>query len=210
MARRHRRPAPPRPPGGRRRARVQSGPRRPHSRIPPADYLRPGGTRTRACTHWRHPGSHGRREPTGRARIRARRHGRRTRPDERAVVLDVPAPGTPPTARRTVATRSTTSAPSPSRPANLGEAADGVWASPAANCSPTQARRARAREVAARLPGAAEMLSLPPKESRPRHESLAPSWCPAWTPLDLLPAGSPILASDPERNPCSRCRPRRH
>jgi len=83
----------------------------------------------------------------------------------------------------------------------LGEAADGVWAVPCRELLLTQAVRARAREAADRLPGAAEMLSLAAEGiAAPGIESLAPILVSGMDSLlDLLPAGSPILASDPER-----------
>ena len=83
----------------------------------------------------------------------------------------------------------------------LGEAADGVWAVPCRELLLTQAVRARAREAAARLPGAAEMLSLAAEGiAAPGIESLAPILVSGMDSLlDLLPAGSAVLASDPER-----------
>ena len=83
----------------------------------------------------------------------------------------------------------------------LGEAADGLWAVPCRELLLTQAVRARAREAADRLPGAAEMLSLAAEGiAAPGIESLAPILVGGMESLlDLLPAGSPILASDPER-----------
>ena len=83
----------------------------------------------------------------------------------------------------------------------LGEATDGVWAVPCRELLLTQAVRARAREAADRLPGAAEMLSLAAEGiAAPGIESLAPILVSGMDSLlDLLPAGSPILASDPER-----------
>ena len=61
--------------------------------------------------------------------------------------------------------------------------------------------RARAREAADRLPGAAEMLTLAAEGiAAPGIESLAPILVSGMQSLlDLLPAGSPILASDPEQ-----------
>ena len=83
----------------------------------------------------------------------------------------------------------------------LGEAADGLWAVPCRELLLTQAVRARAREATDRLPGAAEMLSLAAEGiAAPGIESLAPILVGGMESLlDLLPAGSPILASDPER-----------
>ena len=83
----------------------------------------------------------------------------------------------------------------------LGEATDGVWAVPCRELLLTQAVRARAREAADRLPGAAEMLTLAAEGiAAPGIESLAPILVRDMESLlDLLPAGSPILASDPER-----------
>ena len=57
----------------------------------------------------------------------------------------------------------------------LGEAADGLWAVPCRELLLTQAVRARAREAADRLPGAAEMLTLAAEGiAAPGIESLAP------------------------------------
>ena len=83
----------------------------------------------------------------------------------------------------------------------LGEATDGVWAVPCRELLLTQAVRARAREAADRLPGAAEMLSLAAEGiAAPGIESLAPILVGGMESLlDLLPASAPILASDPER-----------
>ena len=83
----------------------------------------------------------------------------------------------------------------------LGEATDGLWAVPCRELLLTQAVRARAREAADRLPGAAEMLSLAAEGiAAPGIESLAPILVGGMESLlDLLPASAPILASDPER-----------
>ena len=83
----------------------------------------------------------------------------------------------------------------------LGEATNGLWAVPCRELLLTQAVRARAREAADRLPGAAEMLTLAAEGiAAPGIESLAPILVSGMQSLlDLLPAGSPIFASDPER-----------
>ena len=80
----------------------------------------------------------------------------------------------------------------------LGEATDGLWAVPCRELLLTQAVRARAREAADRLPGAAEMLTLAAEGiAAPGIESLAPILVSGMQSLlDLLPAGSPIFASD--------------
>ena len=83
----------------------------------------------------------------------------------------------------------------------LGEAGDGLWAVPCRELLLTQAVRARAREAASRLPGAAEMLSLAAEGiAAPGIESLAPILVGGMESLlDLLPPACPIVASEPER-----------
>ena len=83
----------------------------------------------------------------------------------------------------------------------LGEAGDGLWAVPCRELLLTQAVRARAREAASRLPGAAEMLSLAAEGiASPGIESLAPILVGGMESLlDLLPPACPIVASEPER-----------
>ncbi len=83
----------------------------------------------------------------------------------------------------------------------LGVLEDGLWATACRELLLTRAVRVRARELVADLPGAAEMLSLASEGiPAPGIESLAPVLAPGMDRLlDLLPASSPILASDPER-----------
>ena len=83
----------------------------------------------------------------------------------------------------------------------LGALAEGLWATACRELLLTRAVRARARELARELPGAAEMLALASEGiPAPGIESLAPVLSKGMDRLlDLLPAGSPILASDPER-----------
>ncbi|WP_455134816.1 transcription-repair coupling factor [Schaalia cardiffensis] len=83
----------------------------------------------------------------------------------------------------------------------LGALDDGLWATACRELLLTRAVRARARELAAELPGAAEMLALASEGiPAPGIESLAPVLSSGMERLlDLLPAGSPIICSDPER-----------
>lgn len=78
---------------------------------------------------------------------------------------------------------------------------DGVWAPACRELLLTEAVRDRARELAQELPGAAEILSLAAEGIRaPGIESLAPVLASGMERLiDLLPASSPIIASEPER-----------
>ena len=83
----------------------------------------------------------------------------------------------------------------------LGAAPHGLWAVPCRELLLSAPVRARAREAADRLPGAAEMLSLAAEGiPAPGIESLAPVLASGMDRLvDLLPPGTPVLASDPER-----------
>ena len=83
----------------------------------------------------------------------------------------------------------------------LGDAPHGLWAVPCRELLLSARVRARAREAADRLPGAAEMLSLAAEGiPAPGIESLAPVLASGMDRLvDLLPPGTPVLASDPER-----------
>ncbi len=83
----------------------------------------------------------------------------------------------------------------------LGEAPDGLWATACRELLLNRAVRARARELATKLPGTAEMLALASEGiAAPGIESLAPVLTSGMDRLlDLLPADSPIIACDPER-----------
>ena len=79
----------------------------------------------------------------------------------------------------------------------LGEATDGLWAVPCRELLLTQAVRARAREAADRLPGAAEMLTLAAEGiAAPGIESLAPILVSGMESLPDLPPADLASAID--------------
>ena len=83
----------------------------------------------------------------------------------------------------------------------LGALDDGLWATACRELLLTSPVRARARELVAELPGAAEMLALASEGiPAPGIESLAPVLSSGMERLlDLLPAGLSIICSDLER-----------
>ncbi|QWW19151.1 transcription-repair coupling factor [Schaalia sp. 19OD2882] len=83
----------------------------------------------------------------------------------------------------------------------LGAAEDGLWATACRELLLTEEVRRRARNLTTTLPGAAEMLELAAEGiPAPGIESLAPVLVGGMRRLvDLLPQGSPVLVSDPER-----------
>lgn len=83
----------------------------------------------------------------------------------------------------------------------LGVAAEGMWAPACRELLLTETVRSRARDAAARLPGAAEMLELAGEGiAAPGIESLAPLLVEGMDALvDLLPTDAVVVMSDPER-----------
>ena len=84
---------------------------------------------------------------------------------------------------------------------SLAEAPDGLWAPPCREILLTDPVRNRARDLVDRLPGAAEMLEkLADGIAVEGMESLAPALVDRMVPvLDLLPDGSLVVVSEPER-----------
>ncbi len=84
---------------------------------------------------------------------------------------------------------------------SLEVAAHGLWAPPCREVLLTEDVRSRARELAGQLPGVAEMLTKVSEGIAVEGmESLAPALVDGMEPLlDILPAESIVLLSDPER-----------